>query len=499
MHPARNRRFARLTHAGRLCQARLQCDRGQSLIMAIVVMGTLSIMTAGLISYMTSSQQSFTRDKSVNRSVDAAEAGLSNAVSVLTEFDKAVDKPLNTQVPSGGGWQAFTLDGIQGKFKALKTSISPGTWLLTAQATQGGVTRQLQEQVVATPGATHEVVSPVYDYGLYVGGTAGCTNLKGNYSVTANIYIANSLCPQGSVSITAAIPNAYTIYIGGTYKGTNNTAIGTAAVPFKQASIVGGCMKQNTPETCSDKANSHVYANGYDSVAQTSVKPNVDLASVYAGANWNSPTCTTGSFVFDNNTTRNMSVGTFSLDSGSNYSCTVAGAGGGTLAYNKTTKVLTVSGTIFVDGNLSVGSGTSITYAGSGAIYVNGTVTTKGNICGPGRTPSGNVCNGTWNTDSDAGGGVLEIVAGNANGASNGWTNGANGQLDVDAFIVGGYDGSGGGIVTGPIITDLADITGGGGLFVPAPPPPEGPGVEEIVDPSSWSLKPSTWQQVPPS
>ncbi len=169
-------------------------------------------MTTGVIAYMTSSQQTFTRDKSVNRSVDVAEAGLSNAVSVLSTFDNLVTQPVNTVVPTGATlatpstWQSFTLDGITGRYMAQK--IASGTWQLTAQATQGGVKRQLQEQVVATPGSI--IPSGVYGYGLYVGGTSGCTNLSGNYSVTANVYIANSLCPNGNVDVTAATPNLYT-------------------------------------------------------------------------------------------------------------------------------------------------------------------------------------------------------------------------------------------------------------------------------------------------
>ena len=70
-------------------------------------------------------------------------------------------------------------------------------------------------------------------------------------------------------------------------------------------------------------------------------------------------------------------------------------------------------------------------------------------------------------------------------------------QLDVDAFVVGKFDGSGGGLITGSIVTDAADITGGGGLYYPAPPPNNAPG--NITLPSTWALKPSSWQQVSPN
>ena len=175
------------------------------------------------------------------------------------------------------------------------------------------------------------------------------------------------------------------------------------------------------------------------------------------------------------------------------------------MAYNTATSTLTISGTIFIDGNLTIGSSSSFKYKGSGVIYVDGTVTTGGTVCGPGRTPSGNTCSGTWNTDPATGGGVLEIVAINALGTggppitSTGWTNGANGQLDVDAFVNGKYDTTGGGTVSGSVISDYADLKGGGGLYVPAPPPDNAPGVNTTVYPSTWSLKPSTWQQVAPS
>ena len=60
---------------------------------------------------------------------------------------------------------------------------------------------------------------------------------------------------------------------------------------------------------CSNSAQSKVYANSYISTAQSLTKPPLDAAGTYAGGDWNHPVCSTGSFTFDGNGTRDSSVG----------------------------------------------------------------------------------------------------------------------------------------------------------------------------------------------
>ncbi len=74
--------------------------------------------------------------------------------------------------------------------------------------------------------------------------------------------VQRQLLPNGNANLTPApgFDNKYSVYIGGNYLGRNNTNIGSPALKFAQAAIVGICKKQNTVQTCSDSANSNVWA-----------------------------------------------------------------------------------------------------------------------------------------------------------------------------------------------------------------------------------------------
>ena len=137
---------------------------------------------------------------------------------------------------------------------------------------------------------------------------------------------------------------------------------------------------------------------------QLLTKPPVDAAGIYAGGDWNHPVCSTGSFTFDNNGTRDSSVGSITILRAARTTarCTrasshVAGNEMGTLSWNPATKALAVSGIIYLDGNL-VMSGGNANYTGTGTIYVNGRVAISGNmtVCGPGAAVSGSTCTGKW-------------------------------------------------------------------------------------------------------
>src|SRR5205085_2341689 len=81
----------------------------------------------------------------------------------------------------------------------------------------------------------------------------------------------------------------------------------------------------------------------------------------------------------------------------------------GELSWNATTKTLTVSGTIFIDGSAKVSNGALNTYNGQATLYLSGTFLANGSLCG---AVSGTTCNfAGWNPDKE----LLMIVA-NGNG-----------------------------------------------------------------------------------
>jgi Tfp pilus assembly protein PilX len=81
----------------------------------------------------------------------------------------------------------------------------------------------------------------------------------------------------------------------------------------------------------------------------------------------------------------------------------------GEIAWNATTKTLTISGTIYIDGSAKISNGSLNSYNGMGTIYLSGTFLSTGSLC---ASISGSNCNfASWNPDFD----MLMIVA-NGNG-----------------------------------------------------------------------------------
>jgi hypothetical protein len=82
-----------------------------------------------------------------------------------------------------------------------------------------------------------------------------------------------------------------------------------------------------------------------------------------------------GSPVSPDPSKRNASVpGSFNLTPGTSYSCQTAG---GELSWNASTRVLTMRGTTFIDGNAQVQNGALNTYQSQGSLYLSGTLLVK--------------------------------------------------------------------------------------------------------------------------
>jgi hypothetical protein len=85
----------------------------------------------------------------------------------------------------------------------------------------------------------------------------------------------------------------------------------------------------------------------------------------------------------------------------------------GLLAWNATTKTLTVSGTIYIDGSAKVSNGSVNSYNGYGTIYLSGTFLVGGTMC---AAISAGACNfAGWNPDKD----LLMVVANGSGGQVN--------------------------------------------------------------------------------
>ena len=460
--------------------------------MALIIMSSLAISTGAIAMIVVSNENLSERDRDTARALNVAEAGLNNALSVISQTDPNGTQATGSTLSS----TSFTIDSGSGSYSATKSTSSAWTISASGTAPNGNVTRHLELKVEAEAVSSGSVASPVYGWGFFVGSNTGCTSTSGNTTIRVPVFVRNSLCLSGNSVIEepGALGGTMSVYIGGSYTASGNARIGASTKNIASFTAVGGCNFGGNV-ICSNSAQSKVYSNAYSSTPSTVTKPTVDAAAVYSSGNWSAPTCTVGSFTFDNNTTRNTSLGSVDLlsnNSRPSFDCTVKNPSGtttiGRLAWDLPTKVLTISGTIFIDGNLTFSGNSQARYTGSGTIYANGSMSASGNtsLCGPPSTPSGASCSGQWDPSQ----GSLEMVA------LNGWSMSGNSEMDVIAFVVGAYSASGNTVVTGPVIADTATLSGNSKYSAVTTPPPGAPGGSTVVTTTTWSAVPGSWRQV---
>ena len=207
------------------------------------------------------------------------------------------------------------------------------------------------------------------------------------------------------------------------YTPPPDTSIGTGAQSVLQANVGGDCtygsQPAHTPCTTVDK----VYATTITTSPQGLSKPQIDMAYWYTNAkpgpkqNCNNAG---GSFPggFDNDSTYNVSVGGAAevTPVSSSYTCIVTDAQGnrvGEISWNHTTHVLTIFGTIFVDGDFRFDdNGQVVHYQGRGIIYAAGDIEFDELVCagGTGTTSCVTQAGGmsTWDPSQN----MMTVLAG---------------------------------------------------------------------------------------
>ncbi|HET7138339.1 MAG TPA: hypothetical protein VFI04_08275 [Gaiellaceae bacterium] len=483
--------------------------------MALIVMSALTISIGALISFTTGNEAQFSRDRESARAFHVAEAGVNNALSVLENAD---DKDFQGAGTILGPYN-FSLDGADGTYSMTKYAKadtecthlgSPSNcWVITGTATSpnGKITRTIQETTYWKNATTP--LDALSHYGLVVDNQgSACVDTHGTAPMTIkDVWISGDFCPSGDVSLNPPAAHTGSIYIGGVYMGKNNASIGTSALPYASADIVGGCTNQGSPEICSDSASSNVYSDNPPSVDPSSFSlPSINPTQTYQSGNWSTPTCSGGSFTFDSNSVQDGTTPTTTLmPSGGNFDCTVYDDNGdvvGHLAWNSATKQLSISGTVWIDGDVDLSnSGTYVkdnvvTGANGGTIFINGTVSGSSNItvCGPAGSPvaSGSGCPTTWDPNQ----GILGMVVVNPKNITKqpAFDRTGNGELDIMLLVNQGYANTGGTTVMGPVMADTATIGGNGGSIVPVAPPTSFP--SSITTQATWVVQPGSWKQI---
>jgi hypothetical protein len=477
-------------------------------------MSALTISIGALVSFTTGNETQFGRDRESARAFHVAEAGVNNGLSLIVTNDDQDSQVVGTTL----GPYSFPMDGTTGSYTLTKYAKTDpqctqtagavaSCWVITGSALSpnGRITRKITETAYWLAASTSNPQDS--NYGLVVDNQgAACVDTQGTVNFTIkDVWISGDFCPSGNVSLIPPAAHTGSVYIGGVYQGKNNTSIGTSALPYANVDIVGGCTVQGSPQICSDSAHSNVWSDGPPSVDPSDFElPSIDPATRYAMGNWHSPVCSgPGSFVFDSDTTANGTTPTTSLmPSSASFDCTVNNSAGtpvGHLAWNSATQQLSISGTVWIDGNVNLSnSGTYVkdnVVAGDngGTIYVDGTVSGASNItvCGPigSASPSGYGCPGTWDPTQ----GILGLVVVNPTNASTALDRTGNGELDMMILVNQGYANTGGTTVMGPVMADTATIGGNGGSIVPNAPPSSFPSTNVLQ--ATWVVKPGSWAQ----
>ena len=512
---------------------------GIALVLSVIVIGVLTIGTVATITAVNSNENAFGRDRQVNRALNIAETGLvAGVASVRALPATATSLPDASGTTDHGAW-SYTTSRVQ-------DATDPDVYIWTVTSTgvspDGNVTRIVSTKVRqtithhSTSTTTSTPVSPAYAYGFFLGDPASdCVTLGGGNSFSGNgilnlsVFVRGSLCIQGNGGMRepTGSTGTLTLYVGKKFSYSGNPPqVGTSAAKIGQATVVGGCIdKSSHAVTCSSSSNSHIYANTYSSTQSDQTKPTID-------PNWytnSRPGPTTGcnddptdptnpahmssyptgydattfkNAIFDNNSTRDTSLGNVDLLAFGSFDCRYYSSDGtlvGRLAWTTGNPgTLRIFGTVFIDGNLNASQGYAV-YQGRGNIYVNGTVTFSGltKIC---ASPiSGNPCLGNYAPSTN----LLELVAVNAGNASSAFSLTGQQIFEGVAFMNGKFLEAGQGSIHGAVIADTADVAGNGTVPTGIDPPPGAPGAAGTTttstsgpDTAAFDPVPGSWQQL---
>jgi Tfp pilus assembly protein PilX len=445
---------------------RLRTDeRGFALVIALALTVIFSMTVITVIEAATSNTHSSDMSKNRITAYSLAEAGIANANALLAAknpYDAHLLHPQGQYAqqdcanppanPTGAALLGdtcspivYTLDGGTATVWGwLDTSTA--NWTITSR---GQVTRNAFASVPATKTltvvvhirarASQQNVTPAWNYVFVKDTTANICNITIDQTTTlsSSVYTEGNFCIKNSASVTEPNPaDPVLLEVRGKLVWISNPSKGIGqASPLQEvtsAKIGGGCVSGSVdnqgvlttgathtcarPPTGSDYF--YVKSGGYSTTAPAISAPTVtstDWDNYYQNSTISRlHPCNAGGLAstnFDNDTTRNTSLTTaFNLTPTTNYTCQTKNSNGfviGELDWDATNHILSIRGTVFIDGNVTInglvkyrgvnkygthpsGSDGSDGLGGMMVMYVSGTVSlaNQGVFCG-------------WNTAND--------------------------------------------------------------------------------------------------
>jgi hypothetical protein len=428
---------------------RLREERGMTLPLALAMLMVLSLTTAGTIVYTSSNQRHSTQSRAEEEALHLAEAGVNNALAVLSHDDTdaandvALTEPAGTPCPDGSNCfeQTYSTGHVRWKGQYVTEGVG-GRWLIEswgyAQNPSPGLAdiRRYLKASVSVVASPSQVVNASGWKFVLAAGTSNATTCDVTLSQSAHIdspfYVAGNLClrqtskvyePDANDPVWLIVKGKLEIPQG---TAPNQARVGeTSSQPISKVEIGGGCTTNITTagHACSPASPTldRVWTTSLTNGAPTTIdKPPADYAGFYQSAN-PGPTrpcnpANANAPIFDNNGVINLatngSVGTIRITpSTTSYSCIGRDSNGvivGRMDWNASTRHLTVSGVMYIDGSVIMDNNVLITYSGSATLYLSGTFTLSGGSQRFCAAWTGTNCNfDAWNPNQD----LLIIVA----------------------------------------------------------------------------------------
>jgi hypothetical protein len=251
--------------------------------------------------------------------------------------------------------------------------------------------------------------------------------LQQSVVIASPLYVNGNLCLQNSAAVTRGplvVKGRLTLNARANTIGSSTDRVSSAAIGNGCQWVWGGTL--HTP--CSGDADNVFVATGQlTSSTDAIVAPVPDWDKWYLNGSpgpyypcattsgtpptFDSPVATSGTATdAEKLAYKNNNVGNVNLTPATSYTCKNAN---GELSWNATTKVLTVAGTIFIDGSAYIQNGAVNEYNGQATLYLSGTFLMKNSsLCG-GMNADRTACDFTnWNPNSE----LLCVVTGGSGG-----------------------------------------------------------------------------------
>jgi hypothetical protein len=450
-------------------------ERGFALVIALAVTVVFSMTVVTVIESATSNQRNSTMSNGRVSAYNLAEAGVSNAMSILrVPTNNALDKYVfcadTSTLPTLPCQRTETYSG--GKviwYGTLYQNAAAGTayWDLFSTGhvrnPHGGADYQktIRATIPVVPTTTQPLNNPSWNY-IFSRATGSGVALNGcdmtiqqSVEVNSPLYVMGNLCLQNK----AKIVSGPLIVNGSLDLQQSFNRVGAAGANISEAHIGLGCRYQSQAlhnpciygEGGTTPARDNVWATILDATPPVVTPPTVQWNDWYLNASpgpyypcaapeagdppnptfaFDSPVGVASDTDTQKLTFKNNNQGVINLTPSSSYHCKTVG---GELSWNHTTKVLTILGTIFLDGSVKVDPGGTVLYQGQATIYTSGSVLVKNTkLC---AVSSGTTCTlADWDSTEDL---LGFVVNGNGSTPSDNQVPAGTGAHFVSAYFQG--------------------------------------------------------------